>query len=260
MSVLKGEGKVPILFASTSISVGSLTHGAYLARPDLEGEWPTIVVVPSAWGVTGAMKDLTRRLARQGFAAICPDLFAGSRPARSAEKSDAVRATLALPAAQVRRDLDHVVRFITNPTGFWSSAEHGFGIVGFGLGGYGAAELAQAYPGSPLAIVGTDLELSMPEDPAYNEPETAASPPAFADWLERVVGPLLVIYGREDESAPIDDVLALRRAAPHGEWVLYEGVGGDFFDDDHPGFDRTAQVDAIERLSEFFGKHLPEFD
>lgn len=258
MSVLKGEGKVPILFGSTSISVGSLTHGAYLARPDLEGEWPTIVVVPSAWGVTGAMKYLTRRLARQGFAAICPDLFSGSRPTRSVAKSEAVRATLALPATQVRRDLDHIVRFITNPTGFWSSAEHGFGIVGFGLGGYGAAGLAESYPGSPLAIVGTELEMTLPEDPADDDAETGASPPPFGEWLGRLGGPLLVIYGREDASAPVEDVLALREAAPHGEWVLYEGVGGDFFDDDHPGFDNGAQVDSIDRLSEFFGKHLPE--
>ena len=64
MSVLKGEGKVPILFGSTSIAVGTLTHRGYLARPGLAGEWPTIIVVPSEWGVTSAMKDVCRRLAR----------------------------------------------------------------------------------------------------------------------------------------------------------------------------------------------------
>ena len=103
MSVLKGEGIVPILFGSTSISVGSLTHTGYLARPDLAGEWPTVVVIPSAWGVTGAMKDVTRRLARQGFAAICPDLFAGNRPGRSAPRSEAIRLTRAMSEARVRR-------------------------------------------------------------------------------------------------------------------------------------------------------------
>ena len=39
MSVLKGEGKVPILFGTTSVARGPLTHTAYLARPDLAGEW-----------------------------------------------------------------------------------------------------------------------------------------------------------------------------------------------------------------------------
>lgn len=254
MSVLKGEGKVPILFSSTSISVGSLTHTAYLARPDLTGEWPTIVIVPSAWGVTGAMKYLTRRLARQGFAAISPDLYVGSAPDRSMPKADAVQATLELPRARVSRDLDHIVRFITNPTGFWSSAEAGFGVVGFGIGGFGAADIAVSHPGSPLAIVGTPLSprVIRAEDEEATQVDTGVEA-----TLSHVTGPLLGVYGREDEAVSIDEIMAARQLAPHGEWVLHDGVGADFFDDDHPGFDLTAQADTIDRLSDFFEKNLP---
>ncbi len=254
MSVLKGEGKVPILFGSTSISVGSLTHTAYLARPDLSGEWPTIVVVPSAWGVTGAMKYLNRRIARQGFAAVCPDLYAGAAPDRSTPREASVRAALELSPAMVRRDLDHIVRFITNPTGFWSNAEDGFGVVGFGIGGLGAVDIVTDHPGSPLAIVGAPLAAQ--SVPSVEEAEPAPVHAGVAASLAQLTGPLLGIYGREDDAVSIDEIMGARQLAPHGEWVLYEGVGADFYDDDHPGFDLPGQVDTITRLTDFFEKHL----
>jgi dienelactone hydrolase len=256
VSVLNGEGKVPILFSSTSISVGALTHTAYLARPDLTGEWPTIVLVPSAWGVTGAMKYLVRRLAREGFAVICPDLYQGAAPARSVPKEHAVQMSLEPPPARVRRDLEHTVRFITNPTCFWSSAEDGFGVVGFGVGGLGAVDVATTHPGVPLAMVGVPLSPQAVQRDEEAEPVQVHA--GVAASLALVIGPVLGIYGQEGGAASRDEIMEARQRAPHAEWVLHDGAGADFFDDDHPGFDLTAQVDTIERLSRFFEKHLPE--
>jgi carboxymethylenebutenolidase len=200
------------------------------------------------------MKYLTRRIARQGFAAICPDLYAGAAPDRSASREASVRAALALSPARVRRDLGHIVRFITNPTGFWSNAEDGFGVVGFGIGGRGAVDVATDHPGSPLAIVGAPLAAQ--SVPSAEEVEPAPVHVGVATALAQVTGPLLGIYGREDDLVSIDEVMAARQLAPHGEWVLYEGVGADFYDDDHPGFDLPAQADTITRLTDFFEKHL----
>ena len=92
MSVLKGEGKVPILFGSSSIAAGSVIHRGYLARPDLTGEWPTIIVLAGAWGVTSSIKDICRRLARHGFAVVAPDLYVGAAPPRSADADEAALA------------------------------------------------------------------------------------------------------------------------------------------------------------------------
>lgn len=77
------------------------------------------------------------------------------------------------------------------------------------------------------------------------------------DRFGELVSPLLGIYGKADDAIPIADIMEARAAAPQAEWVLYDGVGGDFMDDYLPSFDLAAHRDAIERLQGFFEKHLP---
>lgn len=239
MTVLKGEGRVPILFGSASIAVGSKTHRGYLARPDLAGEWPTVVVVPSVWGVTSSAKDLCRRLARRGLAAVAPDVHRGGAPAQQAERAEALQAASALPVARARADLRDIVRFIVNPAGFWSSAEHGFGVLGIGWGGTLAVDLAVADGAHAVGLVSAPLD------------------EAVAHGLGTFSGGVLGLYGRADEVVPIDGVLTARGDLPHAEIVVYEDAGHDFLDDLRDGFDEPAARDAVERLSTFFAKHLP---
>lgn len=235
MSVLKGEGKVPILFGSKSVVAGPRTHATYLARPDLAGEWPTAVLVPSAWGITSSVKDLARRLARQGVAAVGVDLFRGKQPERSADLSAAERAMSEVPPDRAARDLADIIRFIANPAGFWSNAEDGFAVVGIGSGGHHAVAAADRFD-APLVL---------------------AASASLGDVPAGFTAPLLGLYGREDETVSVDEVMAARAALPHAEWVLYDHVGHDFLDDYRPGFDLEAYQDAVERISGFCEKHLP---
>ncbi len=235
MTVLKGEGQFPILYGTTSVSAGPLTRTAYLARPDLAGEWPTIVVAVSAWGVTSAVKDLCRRLARRGFATVAPDGYDGARPARSADRDTVNAAYAALGDGRVTGDLTIVASFVTNPAGFWSNAEDGFGLLGLGAGGTQALLAARDGVGEAVCI--------------------AYSP---VDAAHAVTVPLLGLYGKDDSVVPVEDVLAFRDAVPHGEFVLYEGVGHDFLDDYGDEYDATAASDALDRVTDFFLKELPE--
>lgn len=238
MSVLRGEGKVPILFGSTTIVVASRSYRGYLARPDLAGEWPTIIVVASAWGVTSNVKDVARRLARQGFAVVAPDLYDGSAPPRAASADDAWAAAAAQSAAQQQRNLSDIQAFIQNPSGFWSSAEHGFGVLGLGSGGPAAATAAAATGAAALGLVTTPLD-------------------GLGGVLTGYDGGVLGIFGREDDRVDTDEVAALRESVPQAELVIYAGVGGDFLDDSLETYDGEAAADALERLAEMFAKHLP---
>ena len=109
MSVLKGEGTHPTLFGSTSIVAGPVTHRGYLARPDLSGEWPTVSLVPSEWGITSSSKDICRRLARLGLAVVAVDLYHGNPPDRAASPEEAAAAASAIPRARSQSDLDGIV-------------------------------------------------------------------------------------------------------------------------------------------------------
>lgn len=240
MSVLKGEGTVPILFGATTIAAGTQNHHSYLARPDLAGEHPTVLIVPSAWGITSSVKDLCRRLARWGLAVIAMDPYRGSPPDRSAPRGDVSAELARISRRRIRSDAIDVVDFMSNPAGYWSSAEHGFGVLGIGGGGPVAVELAMSRGGvDALALLYGELD----DDTTGN--------------LAKVSAPILGLYGKSDEVVGAERRLAARDSAPHAEWVEYEGPGHDFLDDYLDAYDDAAAADAIERLVAFFEKNLP---
>jgi dienelactone hydrolase len=77
------------------------------------------------------------------------------------------------------------------------------------------------------------------------------------DTLSSISAPILGLVGRNDALVSVDDVMAARAAAPHSEWVLYDGAEHDFLDDSTAHYDTATATDALERISDFFEKHLP---
>ena len=76
-----GEDKVPV-------ADGSIP--AYRAMPAQGGPFPIVLVVQEIWGVHEHIKDLCRRLAKAGYYAIAPELYA--RQGNPATISDAEKA------------------------------------------------------------------------------------------------------------------------------------------------------------------------
>jgi carboxymethylenebutenolidase len=50
---------------------------AYLAMPPNEGTFPAVVVIHEVFGLNDNIKDIARRFANEGYAALAVDLFAG---------------------------------------------------------------------------------------------------------------------------------------------------------------------------------------
>ena len=48
---------------------------AYVCRPAGPGPRPAVIVVMEAFGLNAHIKDVTERIAREGYVAIAPDLF-----------------------------------------------------------------------------------------------------------------------------------------------------------------------------------------
>lgn len=53
---------------------GASEMNAYVAAPAGIGPFPTIMVFPEAFGVNHHIKDITHRLASEGYVAIAPEL------------------------------------------------------------------------------------------------------------------------------------------------------------------------------------------
>jgi hypothetical protein len=207
VSVLEGEGTTVILYGSTDVSTGARSYDGYLARPDLIGEWPTVVVVSPSDGVSSSVKAICRGLARHGIAAVAP--AAGG--------------------------LDVFIRFITNPAGHWSNAEHGFGVLGLGDGcGAAVAGAAESDAVVALALI----------DPALDDVVVAA--------LDEVDVPVLGCAARDAAS-----VQEARAAAPQSEWVLYDGVESGYWDVNSDAYVANAAEDTESRVVEFFSGPLP---
>src|ERR1700691_2651143 len=53
---------------------------AYVARPSGDGKYPGVLVFQEAFGVNAHIRDVTERLAREGYVSIAPDLYHRTAP------------------------------------------------------------------------------------------------------------------------------------------------------------------------------------
>jgi carboxymethylenebutenolidase len=73
-----GQVEHPELLATQEVSFRSegTKIPAYLARPRERGRYPGIILIHDIFGVSDHARDVARRLANVGFAALVPDCFA----------------------------------------------------------------------------------------------------------------------------------------------------------------------------------------
>lgn len=216
MSVLKGEGRVPILFGTLALPLPP-HRSAYIARPDVEGEHPTTVVAHDAAGITPGVKAIARHLARYGHSVLVPDLRRGSAAVPEGFEWDV-------------SDLGDGIAAARMPGTEWASPGR-VALLGVGAGGVAASVVAAADPGvGGLILAGSSLD---------------------ADILSRYGGALLVLHGTGDELLPAEEVRSVRESVGRGQWVLYGGVGPGFLDDGSEDHHSGAAADALERVVGF---------
>ena len=220
MAVQTGEGTVEIIYGSTSVPGGPRTLSGYLARPALVGEWPTVLIFGPEPIPTSTVKNMCRVLARNGLAALAPDLT------ESHEVNESVSQTVAA--------------FLADRSGEWSNGEYGYGVIGFGVGVYDATRLAEL-DGRALcgAIVGGTID------------------GVAAESMAAAAIPVLTILSREDESTDVDASLEARDSAPQTTFVVYSSGDEGFWDEAADGFNEDLQADVVDRLINFFSEQLP---
>jgi carboxymethylenebutenolidase len=221
---------------------------AYRARPERGSAFPVILVVQEIFGVHEHIKDICRRLAKVGYLAIAPELYARQGDVSKLTDINEIRTVVSkVSDAQVLADLDATVAW-AKESGEGNVLR--LGITGFCWGGrivwLYAAHQRQLKAGVAWygRLVGTPSALQ-PKHPI--------------DVVSSLKAPVLGLYGAEDQGIPFETVeqmtAALRAAGGPSEIVVYPNAGHAFYADYRPSYRKEAAEDGWRRLQEWFTHH-----
>jgi carboxymethylenebutenolidase len=235
-----GEVKIP-----TKGGEGSIP--AYRAQPAGKTGLPTVLVVQEIFGVHEYIKDVTRRLAKQGYLAIAPELYARQGDVLTMSVPDILANVVSkVPDAQVMADLDASVA--------WAAKNGGggkLGITGFCWGGRIVWMYAAHNPSLAAGVAW------------YGNVATGRYPgdKGAIDVVDRIKAPVLGLYGAADSGIPNDTVEKLRGALKaagntRSEIILYPDTPHAFHADYRPSYRKEQAEDGWKRLTLWFKQHL----
>ena len=221
---------------------------AYRARPDRGSNLPVVLVVHEIFGVHEYIKDVCRRLAKAGYFAVVPDLYARQGRVDNLESFEEIRKVVGrVPDAQVLADLDAAAAWAADHGG---SADK-LAVTGFCWGGrivwlYAAHQpklkAGAAWYGQLVARQPSELQ-----------------PKAPLDLVRELKAPVLGLYGEADQGIPVETVERMRKAIKEagkpGEIILYPAAPHGFHADYRPSYRKEAAEDAWKRMLAWFKQH-----
>lgn len=214
---------------------GQTTRWAYYARPGGDGPFPGLVVIHEAYGLNENMRDIAQRFAREGYAALAVDLFAGR--SRAACMFRLMTSQLFSP---LQNDGQQELRVALTALGSRPEVDaERLGAIGFCLGG-----------GLVIAWACTDSRLKAIA-PFYG------ANPRPLDAVARSC-PVVGSYPGRDFTAGQGrklDAALTRHDIPH-DIKVYPGARHSFFNDQGKAYDPAASADAWLRVLAFFGERL----
>jgi carboxymethylenebutenolidase len=179
----------------TTLSVSDGTKvQAYVARPQGAGAHPGILVLQEAFGVNAHIRDVTERLAREGYVAIAPELFHRSAAVGFEGRYDDFPAVMphyqALTNEGLLADMQAAQAWLTGPGGAKDVS-----AIGFCMGGRAAF----------LANSGLKLKAAVS---FYG----GGIAPGLLDLAPKMGAPILLVWGGLDKHIPPEHVASVSKA------------------------------------------------
>ncbi len=221
---------------------------AYRAAPDHGGTFPVVLVVEEIFGVHEHIKDVCRRLAKRGYLAIAPELFAREGDPTKIDDpkrilSDIVAKT---PDREVLADLDATVAWAGKNGGDTAK----LAITGFCWGG----RIVWLY-----AARAPNLKAGVAWYGRLDGERNERQPHYPLDVAAALKTPVLGLYGGADDGIPQDQVERMRKALASGasksEIVVYPDAPHGFHADYRPSYRQHDAEDGWKRLLDWLDAH-----
>ena len=222
---------------------------AYRALPEKGGPFPVILVVQEIFGVHEHIKDICRRLAKVGYLAVAPELYARQGDVAKLTKIDEIisKVVSKVPDDQVMSDLDVTVAW-AKKSGKGDTSK--LGVTGFCWGG----RIVWLY-----AAHNKDLKAGVAWYGRLVGKEDKLHPKHPIDLVESLKAPVLGLYGGADMGIPNETVeqmkKALKDAKKDAEIVLYPDTPHGFYADYRPTYRKDKADDGWKRMLDWFKKY-----
>jgi carboxymethylenebutenolidase len=242
-----------LLAGEISVPTADGAMPAYRAQPATDNKqgsnYPVILVVQEIFGVHEHIKDLCRRLAKLGYQAIAPELFARQGdPSKYSAVPDIVSNVVSkVPDSQVMQDLDACVA--------WAGANGGdakrLGITGFCWGGRITWLYAAHNPSVKAGVAWYGRLVGA---------ASAMTPKHPLDVAGDLKAPVLGLYGGLDQGIPLDTVdkmqAALKAASSSASQAstihVYDNAPHAFNADYRPSYRKQEADDGWKRMQKWF--------
>jgi carboxymethylenebutenolidase len=209
---------------------------AYLARPKADKKYPAVIVIHENRGLVPHIRDVNRRMAKEGFLSLAPDALSpvGGTPE---DISNVGELFGKLKSEETTRNFVAAVKYLkTHP-----NSNGKVGCTGFCWGG------------------------AMTNQVAVNSPDLNAAVPYYgrqpsAEDVAKIKAPVMAHYAENDQGINAGITAfeeALKKAGVEYQIFSYPGTGHAFNNDSNPSrYNEQAAKLAWKRTVDFFKEKL----
>ncbi|MGA7933921.1 MAG: dienelactone hydrolase family protein [Kovacikia sp.] len=231
----------------------NLQIDSYLAEPVGEGPFPAVIVFQEIFGINTHIREVTERLAREGYVAIAPALYQRTAPGFDVGYSQA-EVVLGrtykeqTKAPELISDIEATIGYLKRLPTVQSTA---IGCIGFCFGGlvaYLAATLPDIQASASFYGGGTTTWMPGGGDPPVSQ-------------TAKIRGVLYGFYGTQDDLIPnqqVDQIEAALQQHHIRHRIFRYPTGHGFFCNHRSSYNAEAAADAWEQVKALFQTTLQD--
>ena len=219
--------------------------------PSEGSNFPAIIVIMEAFGVTRHIEQVCDEFARHGYVAVAPSLYHRQHPNAKLgydELPSVMQYMGALQDDELVEDVNVTIDYLQNR--YQRTRDRKIGIVGYCVGGRITYLAATSCPGLSAASVYYGGRILAP----------FGDGPAPVDMTGNISIPVMGNFGEKDENPSPADVgvieEALKAAGVTYDFKTYPNSGHGFNCNERADYNESDAADALQRTLAWFDQHV----